>query len=120
MIDKEQMYQEFQKSYEQDCWTDKFTEMMMEVANGILYTPTFMRIPEKEDAYQSGLLHLLEKWKSFDVAHGSKNCFGFYTKMLYRYYSKVYERQMRHINRTNMLGELADDYIDGNDLYEDD
>lgn len=107
-IDRILMRDELIKSSAQGKWTIELTNIMMDLANGVAHHQIYKCVNDKEDMIQDGLCHLLQIWYKFDAEHASGNPFGYFTRSLFRHYTKYFNKAIKRNKRETTVDDSAD------------
>ena len=109
-IDRNVMNAELEKSQQQGSWTAELTDQMRQLARGVAYHDFFIRFSDREGLIQTGLLHLLEVWQHFDTSRPGANPFGYFSKCLFREYTRATNVEYKWSNFKAYAREIAEHY----------
>lgn len=93
-INKEEMVSELKKLKETNIISEKLHLMFYELATRIANKPRFYSYTWKEDMIVNAYLRCIKYAKKFDV--NRKNPFGYFTTLIYRYYWKHREVELKY------------------------
>jgi hypothetical protein len=111
-IDRDQMLQQLSISRITGCWTPELTQMFQLLCANIAHSRAFIQHRDREDLIQEGLVYLLEIWTRFDIDRVDPNPFGYFTKCIFRRYSKIIKTNVEYTQFLTDARAIADHYAD--------